>query len=98
VPNEYSAQTAAQGTTADSGPTTGVQLAGFRVITYSPSQSSIALAYNNADTPGSYGILTVAMQWYQGDWRVVIQPGPSGVVTSSMSSSLAGYVAWSGVS
>ncbi len=98
VPNEYSSQAAAQPAPADTGPTTGAQLAGFRIISYSPAQASIALAISITGSPGTYGVSTIAMQWYQGDWRVVTQPGPSPVVTTSSTTSLAGYVAWSGVS
>jgi len=95
VPNEYSAAAAAQN---DSSPTpTGVQLAGFRVISYTADQASVALAYSMVSQPGSYPQLTLALQWYQGDWRVVPQPGPSVAVTNSRATTLAGFVPWSGV-
>lgn len=97
VPSQYSAEAAAKGSSSDS-PTTGVQLAGFRIISYSPASASVSLAYSTAGSPGSYGVLTIAMQWYEGDWRVVLQPGPSAVVTSSTVSTLASFIPWSGVS
>ncbi len=95
VPNEYSTQAAAQ-SNSDPAPS-GVQLAGFRVISYSPSQASVALAYAVATQPSTYPQLTLALQWYQGDWRAVPQPGPSVAVTSSTATTLAGFVPWSGV-
>ncbi len=98
VPNEYSAQAAAQPSPPETGADTGAQLAGFRIISYSPSQASIALVISVTGNPGTYGVSTAAMEWNQGDWRVVLQPGPSPVVTTSSTTSLAGYVAWSGVS
>ena len=97
VPNAYAKQVAA--TPADGQPAPGgVQLAGFRVITYSPEQASIALAYRAGSTTDSYAQLTFAMQWYEGDWRDVTQPGPSAAVTNGSVPSLAGLVPWSGVS
>ncbi len=98
VPNEYSAQVAKTPATPDDQSGAGVQLAGFRIISYSPDQASIALAASVAGRTDSYPQLTVAMQWYAGDWRAVPQPGPTLVVTGSSAPSLAGFVPWSGVS
>jgi len=98
VPNEYSAQVAKTPATPDDQSGAGVQLAGFRIISYSPTQASIALAASVAGRTDSYPQLTVAMQWYAGDWRAVPQPGPTLVVTGSSAPSLAGFVPWAGVS
>jgi len=98
VPNEYSAQVAKTPATAVDQSGAGVQLAGFRIISYSPDQASIALAASVAGRTDSYPQLTVAMQWYAGDWRAVPQPGPTLVVTGSSAASLAGFVPWAGVS
>jgi len=97
VPNQYAAQVAATPATSG-GSSGGIQLAGFRVITYSPDQASIALSYQVPGQTDRYPQLTLAMQWYAGDWRVVPQPGPSAVVTSGVAPSLAGSVPWAGVS
>ena len=98
VPNEYSAQVAKTPATPDDQSGAGVQLAGFRIISYSPTQASIALAASVAGRTDSYPQLTVAMQWYAGDWRAVPQPGPTLIVTGSSAPSLAGFVPWAGVS
>ena len=97
VPNQYSAQAAAipAEPRANRG---GGQLAGFRIISYSPDQASITLAATIPGQTDSYPLLTIAMQWYEGDWRAVPQPGPTVVVTGSSASSLAGFVPWAGVS
>ncbi len=97
VPNQYSAQVAATPAPPRDNRGSG-QFAGFRIISYSPDQTSIALAASIPGQTDSYPLLTVAMQWYQGDWRAVPQPGPTVVVTGSSASSLAGFVPWSGVS
>ncbi len=97
VPNQYSAQVASTPAPPRDNRGSG-QFAGFRIISYSPDQASIALAASIPGQTDSYPLLTVAMQWYQGDWRAVPQPGPTVVVTGSSASSLAGFVPWSGVS
>ncbi len=98
VPNEYSAQVAKTPATAADQSGTGVQLAGFRIISYSPDQASVALTASVDGRTDSYPQLTIAMQWYAGDWRAVPQPGPTLVVTGSSAPSLAGFVPWAGVS
>ena len=97
VPNQYSAQVASTPAPPRDNRGSG-QFAGFRIISYSPDQASIALAASIPGQTDSYPLLTVAMQWYQGDWRAVPQPGPTVVVTGSSATSLAGFVPWSGVS
>ena len=96
VPNQYSAQAAATPAPSRSN-STGLQLAGFRIISYSSEQASIALALSAPGRSDQYPQLTVAMQWYEGDWRAVAQPGPSVVVTAAAVQSLAGFVPWAGV-
>ncbi len=98
VPNEY-AQAATDPTSGGGGAPPGdIQLAGFRIITYSLEQASIALSYRVAGNTDSYSQLTFAMQWYEGDWRDVPQPGPSSAVTNGTVPTLAGSVPWAGVS
>jgi len=97
VPNQYSAQVASTPAPPRDNRGSG-QFAGFRIISYSPDQASIALAASIPGQTDSYPLLTVAMQWYQGDWRAVPQPGPTVVVTGSSATSLAGFVPRAGVS
>jgi len=98
VPNEYSAQVASAPATADTPGGAGIQLAGFRIITYSPDQASITLAASVPGRTDTYPQLTVAMQWYAGDWRAVPQAGPALFVAVASAPSLAGFVPWAGVS
>ncbi len=97
VSNQYAAQIASTPAPSD-GETPGVQLAGFRFINYSPDQTSIALAASVPGGSGSYGQVTLALQWADGDWRAVPQAGPSLFLAVASAPSLAGFVAWSGVS
>ncbi len=98
VPNEYSAQVAKTPATADDQSGAGIQFAGFRIISYSPDQASITLATRVPGRTDTYPQLTVAMQWYAGDWRAVPQVGPALFVAVASAPSLAGFVPWSGVS
>ncbi len=98
VPNEYSAQVANMPATADDQSGAGIQFAGFRIISYSPDQASITLATKVPGRTDTYPQLTVAMQWYAGDWRAVPQAGPALFVAVASAPSLGGFVPWSGVS
>jgi len=98
VPNEYSAQVAKTPATPDDHSGAGIQFAGFRIISYSPDQASITLATRVPGRTDTYPQLTVAMQWYEGDWRAVPQAGPALFVAVASAPSLAGFVPWAGVS
>jgi hypothetical protein len=98
VPNEYSAQVAKTPATPDDQSGAGIQFAGFRIISYSPDQASITLATRVPGRTDTYPQLTVAMQWYAGDWRAVPQAGPALFVAVASAPSLAGFVPWAGVS
>jgi hypothetical protein len=74
-----------------------VQWAGFRIVSYSPAQATVTLAGAAPATTPSYGQLTVALAWSQGDWRVVPQAGPALFVNVGPVPSLASFVPWSGV-
>ncbi len=98
VPNQYAQQLAAEPGSSDSGAGAGIQLGGFRIISYSSDQASISLALSVPGRTDTYPQLSVAMQWYQGDWRAVPQAGPALFVTAASAPSLAGFVPWAGVS
>ncbi len=98
VPNQYAQQLAAEPGSSDSGAGAGIQLGGFRIISYSSDQASISLALSVPGRTDTYPQLSVAMQWYQGDWRAVPQAGPALFVAAASAPSLAGLVPWAGVS
>jgi len=98
VPNEYSAQVAKTPAPPDDQSGAGIQLAGFRIVSYFPDQASITLATRVPGRTDTYPQLTVSMQWYEGDWRAVPQAGPALFVTVASAPSLAGFVPWAGVS
>lgn len=98
VPGPLTSQVAATPATPVGGGGGGIQLAGFRVISYSPTTASVALALSSTGAQGSYSTVTLVLEWSAGDWRVVTQPGPSFFLNPSTASSLAGFITWSGVS
>jgi len=98
VPNQYAQQLAAEPGSSDSGAGAGIQLGGFRIISYSSDQASISLALSVPGRTDTYPQLSVAMRWYQGDWRAVPQAGPALFVAAASAPSLAGFVPWAGVS
>lgn len=83
---------------SDPAASAGIQFRGFRVLAYTQDSASISLAGGTPAQPGVYAVLTIALQWNQGDWRVVLQPGTGAVVTTTTTRSLNGFVGWSGVS
>lgn len=97
--NQYTAQLAASpATTTPSRP--GIQIAGFRVVSYTPDAATVTLAASIPSTQGGspiLGQLTIALAWEQGDWRAVPQAGPTIFLNTAQAPSLAGFVAWAGV-
>ena len=97
VENQYAPQLAAVTPEPAPGATPSVQLAGFRVISYTPDVATVALALSNSAATGAYATATVALQWDRGDWRAVPQAGPTLFLTVSSMPSLSSYVPFSGV-
>ena len=99
VPGPLADQLAAKpAVTSDPAALAGMQYAGFRIISYTPDSASVAIALSSAAKPGTFLVVTAAMEWNQGDWRVVVQPGPTVLATATSTTSLASFVPWSGVS
>ena len=72
-----------------------VQLTGFRIIDASRDRFSVALAMN-AD--GSLASATLALAWYDGDWRVVPpRPGEEFGAPYTQLEDLSGFVQWGGL-
>ncbi|GAB2919951.1 hypothetical protein GCM10027047_16690 [Rhodococcus aerolatus] len=97
VENQYTDQLASSSTPGSPGAGAGVQLAGFRVVSYSPDQATVTLAIASAGSTSGSVQLTVALAWSGGDWRVVPQAGPALFVNVGSVTSLSNFVPWSGV-
>ncbi|TLM83690.1 hypothetical protein FDW83_09565 [Pseudarthrobacter sp. NamE2] len=81
--------------TKTTAPTTPIQVRGFLMRSYSPSEANIDLAFET--DKGALGRLTVSMRWMDGDWKV--KPADDGVTFTGATqiSDLSGLILWSGV-
>ena len=81
--------------TKTAAPTTPIQVRGFLMRSYSPSEANIDLAFET--DKGALGRLTVSMRWMDGDWKVT--PADDGVTFTGATqiSDLSGLILWSGV-
>lgn len=78
-----------------SGNSTTIQVQGFLVKSYSPSEANLDLAFKT-DT-GALAHTTISMRWTDGDWKV--KPADDGVTFSNVSQlrDLSGFILWSGI-
>jgi hypothetical protein len=76
-----------------SDPTVIPQVAGFQVVTYSPTQAvvNIAMRFN-----GTLRVLPTTMQWSDGDWKLAGAPGPLSQTSWAAVDDLTGYILFSG--
>lgn len=80
---------------SSSGNGTTIQVQGFLIKSYTPSEASVDLAFKT-DT-GALGHSTLSMRWMDGDWKV--KPTDDGVTFSNVSQlrDLSGFILWSGI-
>jgi len=76
-------------------PGTYGQLAGFRVITYTPDVAVFALVSRFATT-GMLQATTTTVKWAGGDWRLELQPDGGTSPTAQQLPNLDGYIVWGG--
>lgn len=76
-------------------PSTPIQVRGFLMRSYSPTEANIDLAFET--DKGALGRLTVSMRWIDGDWKV--KPADDGVTFTGATQirDLSGLILWSGV-
>jgi hypothetical protein len=80
---------------SSSGNSTTIQVRGFLIKSYTPSEANVDLAFETGT--GSLGHSTLSMRWTDGDWKV--KPADDGVTFSNVSQlrDLSGFILWSGV-
>ncbi|ABK05674.1 hypothetical protein Arth_4505 (plasmid) [Arthrobacter sp. FB24] len=78
-----------------SGNSTTIQVQGFLLKSYTPSEANLDLAFKT-DT-GALAHFTMSMRWMDGDWKV--KPSDDGVTYSNVSQlrDLSGYILWAGI-
>ncbi|MCC3268680.1 hypothetical protein LJ751_04805 [Arthrobacter sp. zg-Y809] len=81
-------------TAVDSSGTADIQVRGFVIRSYTPSEANMDLAFET--TEGVLFRVTMSLRWMSDDWKV--QPADDGTPWSGMSqiSDLSGFVLWSG--
>ena len=81
--------------TKSTAPSTPIQVEGFLIKSYTPSEADIDLAFSTE--AGALGSTTFSMRWLDGDWKV--KPADSGVTFGNISQlrDLSGFILWSGV-
>lgn len=81
--------------TSSRGSSTTIQVKGFLLRSYTPSEASVDLAFSTET--GALGRTTFSMRWLDGDWKV--QPSDDGATFGHISQvrDLSGFIFWSGV-
>ncbi|MGH2949966.1 MAG: hypothetical protein ACRDPC_27510 [Solirubrobacteraceae bacterium] len=72
----------------------GLQLAGFRLSSYSAAEATVDLAF--AVRAEGYARLPLSMRWERGDWKIVIATSQGPFAAFEGLQNLSGYVPWSG--
>lgn len=78
-----------------SGDSSTIQVRGFVIRSYTPSEADIDLAFETNE--GVLARTTMSMRWMDGDWKV--KPADTGMTYSGVSQlrDLSGFLIWSGV-
>lgn len=75
---------------------TRLQVAGFKVDRYSPTEATIDVAWSVTSEGGTLVSFPTVLRWEEGDWKVVIsENGPPFAPTAL--ENLGGYIPWAGV-
>ena len=74
---------------------TTIQVKGFLLKSYSPSEATVDLAF--ATETGALGRTTFSMRWMDGDWKVKPSDDGSPFGHISQVRDLSGFILWSGV-
>jgi hypothetical protein len=83
------------GVVLDDPPGTFGQLAGFRVLAYTPDVAVLQLVTRFAVT-GRLQVTTTTVMWAGGDWRLQLQPDGGSSPTAQAVPNLDGFVVWGG--
>lgn len=75
---------------------TRLQVAGFKVNSYSAAEATIDVAYTITSEGGSLVSYPTVVRWEDGDWKVVITETGAPIAPGPLSN-LGGYIPWAGV-
>jgi len=88
--------TARAGVEADDPPGTFGQIAGFRVLTFTPDVAVVQLVSRFALSGDRLQVSTATVKWVDGDWRLELQSDGGVSPTAQPVPSLDGFVVWGG--
>ncbi|WP_336853920.1 hypothetical protein [Sinomonas albida] len=76
-------------------PSLTMQIGGFKLVSYTGDTAKLTMGVKGTKAPSTvfYGSLTYALQWEDGDWKVV----PDGTTTMTQLQDLSDFVPWTGV-
>lgn len=75
---------------------TRMQVAGFRVVSYDGTTSTIEIAYRDNMGRNIYPVFTWDMRWLDGDWKFRVTDQGGLLSAPAFSPDLTGYTLWSG--
>ncbi|MCU1530418.1 MAG: hypothetical protein JWP75_4181 [Frondihabitans sp.] len=76
---------------------TRLQVAGFKVNSYSQHEAVIDVAWTVTSSDGALVSLPTVLDWVDGDWKIVLASDGQPPFASSSLQDLGGYIPWSGV-
>jgi hypothetical protein len=74
---------------------TSIQVRGFLMKSYTPSESTVDLAFET--NSGALAHLTLSMRWMNGDWKVMPADDGKTYTGPTQIRDLSGFILWSGV-
>lgn len=76
---------------------TRIQLAGFRVNSYSGSEAVIDVVWAVTSSGGQLVSFPTALEWSDGDWKIALADDGQFPFAAAPVDNLGGYIAWAGV-
>jgi hypothetical protein len=77
--------------------TARVQVAGFKVNSYNPDETTVDVAWSVTSSSGALVSMPVVLRWVDGDWKIALDDAGQPPFSASPLQNLGGYTPWSGV-
>lgn len=76
---------------------TRVQVAGFKINSYSANEAVVDIAWNVTSSGSALVSMPVVLHWVDGDWKIVLDDNGQPPFAASPLENLGGYIPWAGV-
>lgn len=80
---------------SDSTTSTRLQVAGFKINSYTPEEAVVDVAYTVTSQGGALVSVPTVLRWQDGDWKVVLSDSGAPIKPSQLTN-LGGYIPWAG--